>query len=78
MTTTITATDVKTILNRAGDRSGFKFLRGNPFYANNGRYTAMADKWQELKELNAARLTPRVIKSIDGFLATCHDKVMSY
>lgn len=78
MTTTITATDVKKILNRAGDRSGFKFLRGNPFYANNGRYTAMNDKWQELKEMNADRLTPRVIKSIDGFLATCHDKVMTY
>lgn len=78
MTATITATDVKTILNRAGDRTGFKFLRGNPFYANNGRYQAMADKWQELKELNAAKLTPRVIKSVDNFLATCNDKVMSY
>ncbi|QDH45747.1 hypothetical protein AAM37_gp76 [Pantoea phage vB_PagM_AAM37] len=78
MSASITATDVKTILNRAGDRSGFKFLRGNPFYANNGRYEAMAAKWVELKELNAAKLTPRVIKSVDNFLATCHDKVMSY
>lgn len=78
MSSTITATDVKTILNRAGDRTGFKFLRGNPFYANHGRYQAMAAKWEELKEMNAARLTPRVIKSVDGFLATCHDKVMSY
>lgn len=78
MTTTITAADVKTILNRAGDRSGFKFLRGNPFYANNGRYTAMKDKWEDLKQMNADRLNPRVIKSIDNFLATCHDKVMSY
>ena len=78
MTTTIHATDVKKILNRAGDRSGFQFIRGNPFYANHGRYQAMVAKWEDLKQMNADRLTPRVIKSIDGFLATCHDKVMSY
>jgi len=78
MKAAITATDVKTILNRAGDRSGFKFLRGNPFYANNARYTAMKDKWEDLKMMNADRLNARVIKSIDNFLATCNDKVMSY
>lgn len=78
MKAAITATDVKTILNRAGDRSGFKFLRGNPFYANHGRYQAMVAKWEGLKQMNADRLTPRVIKSVDSFLATCHDKVMSY
>lgn len=78
MSATIHASDLKTIINRAGDRTGFKFLRGNPFYANHGRYQAMKAKWEELKEMNAARLTPRVIKSIDDFLATCHDKVMTY
>lgn len=78
MSATITAADVKTILNRAGDRTGFKFIRGNPFYANHGRYQAMVAKWEDLKQMNADRLNSRVIKSVEGFLATCHDKVMSY
>lgn len=78
MSATIHTSDLKTIINRAGDRTGFKFLRGNPFYANHARYQAMQAKWEDLKQMNAARLTPRVIKSIDGFLAACHDKVMDY
>lgn len=74
----VTAADIKAILNRAGDRSGFKFLRGNPFYANNGRYQAMKDKWEELREMNASKISPRTAASIDNFLAACHDKVMDY
>lgn len=78
MTAAITATDVKKILNRAGDRTGFKFLRGNPFYANDTRYQAMREKWLELKELNADKISPRTAASIENFLAACYSKVMSY
>lgn len=78
MSATVTAAEVKTILNRAGDRTGFKFIRGNPFYANDARYQAMREKWLELKELNAEKISSRTAESIENYLADCYRKVMSY
>lgn len=78
--TTYTAAQVKTILNKAGDRSGYAFDAFGPYFVNDGRLKAMKAKFAEMVELDAerdvARITPRTRKAIAdwfGFLADRYD-----
>lgn len=72
----ITAADIKTILNKAGDRSGFAFDKFGPYFANAERLKAMKGKFDELLsvERNAARITERTRKAIADWFVFLADR----
>lgn len=69
-----TVAQLKTSLNKAGDRSGFAFIKNNPFYANHGRLEAMKARWQEVFNLNKHSITAKQVQSIENYLADLGQK----
>lgn len=74
MATAITAAQIKDILNRAGDRSGFAFDKFGPYFANAERLNAMKAKFSDLVEMNAARIPERTRKAIGNWFAYLADR----
>ncbi|WP_025902231.1 hypothetical protein [Tatumella sp. UCD-D_suzukii] len=67
MKTAITASQIKDILNRAGDRSGFAFDKSGPYFANAERLEAMKSKFSSMVEQYAERIPERSKKSIHNW-----------
>ncbi|EEQ2490347.1 hypothetical protein GSG79_004269 [Escherichia coli] len=74
MATAITAAQIKDILNRAGDRSGFAFDKFGPYFANVERLKAMKAKFSDLVEMNAARIPERTRTAINNWFAFLADR----
>ncbi|ECI5661798.1 hypothetical protein [Salmonella enterica] len=55
-----TATNIKDILNRAGDRSGFAFDKFGPYFVNDERLKAMKNKFAQMLENDAERQVKRI------------------
>lgn len=74
MKTSINASQIKDILNRAGDRSGFAFDKSGPYFVNAERIKAMKEKFSDLVEMNADRITPRTQTAINGWFSFLSDR----
>lgn len=74
MKSAITASQIKDILNRAGDRSGFAFDKFGPYFANAERLEAMKEKFSSLVEQNADRIPERSKKAIYGWFSFLADR----
>lgn len=72
----LTAAELKTILNRAGARSGFAFDAYGPHFANVERLKAMRASYEGILsvERNAARITPRTHKAIEDWFKFLADR----
>lgn len=69
-----TIADIKKILNRAGDRSGFAFDKTAPYFANSGRLQVMRTKFSDMLELNPGKISEKQKKSINDWFATLSDR----
>ena len=68
-----TVVEIKKILTRAGDRSGFIFSKKNPYYANAGRLRAMRDKFEEMIERYEDQISKRQQDSIAAWFIGFED-----
>lgn len=68
-----TAANIKDILNRAGDRSGFAFDKFGPYFVNAERLKAMKNKFAQMLEYDADRQVKRIAnrtqKSINNWFS---------
>lgn len=71
--TNYTAANIKDILNRAGDRSGFAFNKCDPYFVNAERLKAMKNKFAQMLEYDADRQVKRIAnrtkKSINNWFS---------
>lgn len=69
-----TIADIKKILNRAGDRSGFAFDKNAPYYVNAERLKALKEKFADMVEMNPGKISEKQKKSINDWFATLSDR----
>lgn len=71
--TNYTAANIKDILNREGNRSGFAFDKFGPYFVNAERLKAMKNKFALMLENDAERqvkrITERTQKSINDWFS---------
>lgn len=77
---TYTAAQIKDLLNRKGDRSGYAFDMFGPYFANAGRLKAMQDHFALMVESDAdrtpekKRMTPRTVTAINNWFKFLADR----
>ncbi len=74
MANKFTVAQIKDILNRAGDRSGFAFDKFGPYFANSGRLHVMKSRFAEMVERRAPEISEKQQASIKNWFAFLADR----
>lgn len=77
---TYTAADIKKVLNRKGDQSGFAFDKNAPYFVNAERLKAMKEHFALMVESDEdrpaakKRMTSRTIDAVENWFANLADR----
>lgn len=77
---TYTAADIKKLLNRKGDQSGFAFDKNAPYFVNAERLKALKEHFALMVESDAERapekkrMTARTVTAIKGWFIDLADR----
>lgn len=69
-----TVANIKDILNRAGDRSGYAFDKFGPYFVNSGRLSAMKSKFADMVETHGEAISKRQQDSINAWFSFLADR----
>lgn len=74
MANKFTVAQIKDILNRAGDRSGFAFDKFGPYYVNSERLKAIKGKFAEMVERYGDAISTKQRASLNDWFAFLSDR----
>lgn len=74
MANKFTVAQIKDILNRAGDRSGFAFDAYGPYFANAERLKAIKGKFAEMVEKYGDAISEKQRKSLNNWFVFLADR----
>lgn len=74
MANKFTVAQIKDILNRAGDRSGFAFDAFGPYFANAERLKAIKSKFAEMVERYGDAISAKQRASLDNWFKFLADR----
>lgn len=74
MANKFTVAQIKDILNRAGDRSGFAFDAHGPYFANAERLKAIKGKFAEMVEKYGDAISEKQRKSLNNWFVFLADR----